>query len=57
MTARYCGLCKRRHYVQAVPEFDAPRRETPRDVLIASLSWAVVLGAYFMAMAWVWSVR
>jgi hypothetical protein len=51
MTTRYCGLCRRRHYFQAAP-VAAPRRETPRDVAVGIIAWAVVLAAYFLALAW-----
>jgi hypothetical protein len=52
MTHKYCGLCQRRHYYQAHPEFTAPRRETAKDAAVALISWGVVLAAYFLAMAW-----
>jgi hypothetical protein len=55
MTSKYCGLCRRRHYVQAVPEYDTPRRETTRDVAVGLISWVLILAAYYAAIAWVWA--
>ena len=57
MTAKWCGLCNRRHYFQATPEVSAPRRESIKDFLLALLVWGLVIAAYVgMAVAaWVWS--
>ena len=55
MTEKWCGLCRRRHWYQAHPEFTAPRRETLTDFLLAAFVWGLVAFAYVSVGVWVWT--
>ena len=55
MTEKWCGICQRRHWYQAVPEYDGPRRETARDFWLAALTWGMVIVAYVSVGLWVLS--
>lgn len=56
MIEKWCGICQRRHVLQATPEWSAPRRETPRDILLARATWGLVVAAYVMGGYAVWAM-
>ena len=55
MIERTCRSCPVPHaiYLQATPEYDAPRRETARDFWLAFLTWGMVIFAYVSVGYWV----